>query len=285
MPRTNIVELVQGVSSLATLSDVFVRISQLVEDQGSTNADLIAAISQDPSFTMRLLRVANSSYYGFFSTVDTVGKAVSIIGKDRIRNLALSTSVASSFPGLPNDLVSMDNFWRHSLYCALIARILAKQMPKCDPEGMFTAGLLHDIGELVIFSRLSAAAREVLQRVQDSADELPIHKAEWEIIGFDHAHVGGALAREWHLPPLLVECISCHHAVQEARDYPQEAALVNLANTLAQMAEVDMMSITDVSSNDPRAWEISGLGEDIIEPVVREAQEEFAEARNLFIGN
>lgn len=285
MEKTNIIELVQEVGSLVTLPDVFIRINQLVEDPKSTNADLAKAISQDPSFTVRLLRVANSPYYGLSSTIDTVGKAVSIIGKDQIRSLALSTSVVSSFPGLPNDLVSMDNFWRHSLYCALIARILARQMCKYDPEGMFTAGLLHDIGELVIFNRLSAVAKEVLQLVLDSADELPIHEAEGEIIGFDHAHVGGELARQWQLPPMLVECITYHHSIHEAQSHPQEAAVVHLANTLAQMAETDMMNTTDVSSYDPHAWEITGLSEDIIEPVVREAQEEFAEAKKLFLGN
>jgi putative nucleotidyltransferase with HDIG domain len=285
MEKTNIVELVQGVGDLVTLPDVFVRINRLIEDPNSTIADIAKAVSQDPSFTARLLRVANSPYFGLTSSVDTVGKAVSIIGSSQVRNLALSTSVASAFPGLPNDLVSMDNFWRHSLYCALIARILAKQARNCDPEAVFTAGLLHDIGELVIFNRLSALAKEVLLLVLDSVDELPVYAAEWEIIGFDHAQVGGELARQWHLPPMLIECITYHHSIHEAQRYPRETALVHLANTLALMAEVDTLDTIDVSPIDPRAWEITGLSEDIVEPTVREAQEEIAEAEKLFLGN
>jgi putative nucleotidyltransferase with HDIG domain len=283
--KTDIVELVKGVGGLVTLPDVFIRINRLVEDPNSTTTDIAKVVRQDPSFTVRLLRVANSPLYGLSSTVDTVSKAVAIIGTNQIRNLALSTSIASSFAGLPNDLVSMDNFWRHSLYCALTARILARQAHKCDPEAVFTAGLLHDIGELVIFNRLSALAKEVLLLVLDSADELPVYEAEWEIMGFDHAQVGGELARQWHLPALLEECIAYHHSILEAQRYPRETALVHIANILALMAEVDTLDVGDVQPIDPRAWEITGLSEDIIEPAVREAQSEIAEAEKLFLGN
>ena len=282
--ETDIVELVKGVGGLVTLPDVFIRINRLVEDPDSTVGDIAKAVSQDPSFTMRLLRVANSPLYGLSSTVDTVTKAVTIIGTSQIRSLALSTSIASTFEGLPNDLVSMENFWRHSLYCALAARILAKQARKCDIEAVFTAGLLHDIGELVIFNRLSAQAKEVLLLVLDNVDELPVYEAEWQIMGFDHAKVGGELARQWRLPPLLEECIAYHHQIRSAQRYPREAAMVHIANILALMAEVDSLDPADVPPIDPQAWEVTGLDDSIVEAVVREAQAEITEAENLFLG-
>ncbi len=280
-----IVELVRGVEGLVTLSHVFIRINQLIDDPDSSMADIAKAVSQDPSFTVRLLRVANSSYYGFSSSIDTVDKAVSVIGTSRIRSLALSMSVASSFAGLPNDLVSMDNFWRHSLYCAVIARILARRAGKCDPEALFTAGLLHDVGELVIFNRLPEQAKEALLRVLDSVDDLPIHEAERQVLGFDHAQVGAELARQWNLPPLLQECIGCHHAIRDAESYPREVALVHLANVYAQMAEIDTLNPDDVTAADPLASETSGLALDpeAIEEVVREAQQEIVELEKLFI--
>ncbi|MBS4096528.1 MAG: HDOD domain-containing protein [Sulfuricella sp.] len=282
---SKVIELVQGVGALVTLPDVFFRINRLVEDPSSTVTDIAKAVSQDPSFTVRLLRVANSPLYGLSSTVDTVAKAVSIIGTSQIRNLALSTSVASAFEGLPNDLVSMENFWHHSLYCALAARILAKQARKCDPEAVFTGGLLHDIGELVIFNRLSAQAKEVLLLVLDDVDELPVYEAEWQIMGFDHAQVGGELARQWHLPPLLEECIDFHHNIEKAKRYPRESALVHIANILAQMAEIDTLDLDDVPPINPLAWYITGLDADeLIEPTIREAQEEITEAEKLFLG-
>jgi putative nucleotidyltransferase with HDIG domain len=283
--NTDIIKLVQGVGGLVTLPNVFIRINQLVEDPNSSTADIAKAVSQDPSFTVRLLKVANSPFYGFSSTIDTVSKAVSVIGTSQIRNLALSMSVASTFAGLPNNLVSMENFWRHSLYCALTARILARQARKCDPEALFTAGLLHDIGELIIFNRLPEQAKDSLLLVLDHVDDFPVYQAERQIIGFDHAQVGGELARQWNLPPLLEECIAYHHSIGEAKRHPRETALVHLANILAQMAEVDTLNSDDVSAIDTHAWELTGLDEAVIELVVREAQEEIVEAEKLFLGN
>ncbi len=281
----NIAELLQGVDGLVTLPQVFLRINQLVEDPDSTMSDIARAVSQDPSFTVRMLRVANSPLYGFSSTIDTVDKAVSVIGTSQIRNLALSMSVANTFAGLPNNLVTMDNFWRHSLYCALIARILAKQARGCDPAAAFTAGLLHDIGELIIFNRMPEQARDVLLLVQDQLDDLPVYQAERQVIGFDHAEVGGELAHHWGLPPLLEECIACHHTITKALRYPKETALVHLANILAQMAEVDTLALDDVSPVDPLAWKITGLDIDIIEQVICCAQQEIVETEKLFLGN
>lgn len=286
MNNEKIVELVKGVGDLVTLPDVFIRINQLVENPDSTSDDIAKAVSQDPSFTVRLLRVANSPFYGFSSTVETVSRAVTLIGTSQIRNLALSTSVSRTFAGLPNELVSMDNFWHHSLYCALVARILSKRVSKSDPEAVFTAGLLHDIGELVIFNRLPAQAKEALLLVLDSGDELPVYEAERQTMGFDHAQVGGELARQWHLPPLLIDCIAFHHDIQQAQQCPRETAIVHIANILALMAEVDTLDQDDVSPIDPQAWEMTGLDpEETIESTIREAQAEIIEAKKLFLGD
>lgn len=280
-----IAELLEGVSGLVTLPQVFIRINQLVENSDSTMSDIANAVSQDPSFTVRMLRVANSPFYGFASTIDTVDKAVTVIGTSQIRNLALSMSVANTFAGLPNNLISMDNFWHHSLYCALIARILAKRARGCDPAAVFTAGLLHDIGELIIFNRLPEQARESLLLVLGQVDDLPVYQAERQIIGFDHAGVGGELARHWGLPPLLEECIAYHHCPAHAKRYPRETALIHLANIFAQMAEIDTVELADASPVDPIAWKLTGLDEDVIEEVIREAQEEITETEKLFLGN
>ncbi|MFH1496032.1 MAG: HDOD domain-containing protein [Pseudomonadota bacterium] len=275
-------DLVQDIGGLITLPDVYLRINRLIEDADSSVADIAAAVSQDPSFTVRLLRVANSALYSFPSSIDTVSRAVSIIGTSQLRSLALSMSVAKSFAGLPNELVSMENFWRHSLLCALVARHLAKEMRRCDPDALFTAGLLHDIGELVIFNRLPQQSAEVLQRVLDSQDELPVYEAEREVLSFDHSAVGGELARQWNLPALLQECIAHHHDIANAGKHPREVALVHLANIIALMAEIDTLDYEDVSPIDPHAWEVTGLDEAVVEPAMRAAQAEVVEIEKLF---
>lgn len=277
-------DLVRDVGGLITLPDVYLRINQLVEDPASSTDDIARVISQDPSFTVRLLRVANSPLYGYASRIDTVARAVTLIGTSQIRSLALSMSVAKSFSGMPNELVSFENFWRHSLLCALAARHLAKEARRCDPDALFTAGLLHDIGELVIFNRLPEQATDMLLRVLDSQDELPIHESERQVMGFHHGDVGGELARLWRLPPLLEESIAYHHDLARATVLPREAALVHIANILALMAELDTLDPADVAPIDPQAWALTGLDAAVTEPAVRQAQAELAEVEQLFMG-
>ncbi len=281
----NITDLVKSVNGLVTLPDVFIRINRIVENPNSSTSDIAKAVGQDPSFTVRLLRVANSSFYGFSSTIDTVSKAVSIIGTSQIRSLALATSVASAFDGLPNGLVSMEHFWRHSVLCALAARSLAKRTGQIDADAVFTAGLLHDIGELIIFSRLPDKGKEVLLLVLDSADELPVHFAEHQIMGFDHAQVGGELARQWKFPPMLEECIDFHHDIKAGLRFPKEIALVHIANVIALMAEIETKNLSDVSPIDPLSWKIVGLDPlEVIEATIEEVQNEITEAEKLFVG-
>jgi putative nucleotidyltransferase with HDIG domain len=277
-------ELVKDIRGLVTLPNVYIQIGRLIDDPKSSSADIAKAVGQDPSFTIRLLQVANSALYRFPSEVDAVPKAVSILGTAQIRNLALSMSVASSFEGLLNELVSMENFWKHSLLCALSARHLAKLVGRCDPDALFTAGVLHDIGELIIFNRLPEQAQQALLIALDSDEEIPVYQAEQQVMGFDHADVGGALAREWHLPALLEECIAYHHNVAGSQRHRRETALVHLANIFALMAEVDTLDPLDVPSIDPLAWELTGLEDDCVEPCVREVQTEIVAIERLFTG-
>ena len=277
-------DLVNNVAGLITLPDVYLRINALVEDPNSTSADIARVISQDAAFTLKLLKLANSAVYSFPSSVDTVTKAVTLIGTSQVRSLALSLSVASQFEGLPNELVSMRNFWKHSLLCALCARLLCKEARRCDADALFTAGLLHDIGELIIFNRLPTEAHEALLKVLESQEEETVPHAEQAIIGFDHSAVGGALAEQWQLPSVLQECIAHHHARERAEKHPREVALVHIANSLAQLAEVDSLDLADAPQIADLAWEKSGLSPSIVESVIRESQQEFVEIEQLFLG-
>jgi HD-like signal output (HDOD) protein len=138
---------------------------------------------------------------------------------------------------------------------------------------------------LVIFNRRPQEAKDALLLVLDSGDELPVYQAERQILGFDHAQVGGELARQWKLPPMLEECVEYHHDIQTGLRFPREVALVHIANILALMAEVHTLDPRDVSPVDSRAWTIVGLSAgELIEEVVSEAQKEIVEAEKLFLG-
>ena len=278
-------ELVHDLDHLISLPDVFLTINRLLDDPNSSVNDIARAVSQDPSFTVRLLRYANSPVFAMRDGVSSVPKAVSVMGLNAVRNLSLTLSVTEEFEKLPNGLMSMENFWLHSLLCALSARILAKQARRCGPDSLFTAGLLHDIGELVIFSRKPEQAKLALRLMLDSPEMLGVDEAERMVMPFDHGQIGGELARQWHLPSVLEECLEFHHRVADAKRHPREVALIHIANSVAQLAELDTLDLESAPPINPLAWELTGLDESCIEPVMREAQAEVAEAKALFLSH
>ncbi|OFZ69733.1 MAG: phosphohydrolase [Betaproteobacteria bacterium RBG_16_58_11] len=277
-------EFTQDIDSLVSLPGVGVRVNEMVDDPSSTAADLGKVISQDPALAARLLRIANSPAYGLSSQVNTVTRAVSIIGTRHIRDLVLATSTISAFEGIPNELVSMEDFWSHSLYCGAAARLLAEQCNMKHAETVFLGGLLHDIGQLVIFRKEPQKAKQALLLSIEEHDDLALHKAEQEIFGFDHAGVGAALLRHWHFPELLIESVAFHHAPEQAQHFPLETALVHIANSIATLAEIDSVSEADAVQTEAAAWRVTGLDKSTIEPTVRATQAQFAEMRNLLLG-
>jgi len=253
-------KLVADVATLVSLPEVVVRINALVDDPRSSAEDIGRVVSQDAALTARLLALANSALFGRQRRIDTVGRAIAVLGMRQVRDLTLGLSAVRAFSGIPNTLVSMGSFWHHSVLCAVAARALAAQCVRGRPDSSFVAGLLHDIGQLVLFSKLPEESRRALLMSVDAPREPDLHCCEREILGFDHASVGGALAQRWRLPPGLVECIACHHDPARAHAHPLDVAIVHLANTAAVLAEVESDEFEDAPAIDPVAFEVSGLG-------------------------
>jgi putative nucleotidyltransferase with HDIG domain len=256
-----------------------------VEDPTSTADEIGHVITQDVALTARLLRVANSPLYGFSTQIDTVSRAVTVLGTQQVRDLALATSAAKTFEGIPNDLVSMESFWEHSILCALAARTLAMDCLKRQREAVFVAGLLHDIGQLVLYHMLPDLSRKTLQACHDGPNELESQEAEQEIIGFDHAEVGGELAHRWALPTNLQECIAYHHDPAQAKQNRVETAIVHIANSIAALAEQDTQNLDNAPRIHKIAWELTGLDQGVIAPTIASVQAQIGGARALLLGS
>jgi len=282
---TAIEDIIKQVDDLVSLPGVFVRINEMIESEGSSAANIATVISQDPGLTIRLLRVANSPFYGLSKEVDSVSRAITIIGTQRLRDMVLATSAVEVFEGIPNELVTMDDFWSHSLLCGIIAKNLAELSGIKESDSLFIAGLLHDVGQLIMFRHFPEASTKVLLRELDQVDEPEITESENEIIGFDHAQLGGALIAHWHLPAIFVETITYHHTPEQATNFPKHTSIVHIANTLAVLAELNTLNIeeTDAPSIHSGAWETAGLKADVIKPVIMAARQEFESMRALFL--
>lgn len=261
--------LVAQVEGLVTLPEVWTRVRDLLDDPGATTGQMAEVIGVDPAFTARLLRLVNSAYFGLSGRVETVGQAVMVVGTEGVRNLLLATSVTQVFRGVPPEFVDMETFWHHSVCCGLGARLIAGRRGLPERERFFVAGLLHDLGHLVIYREIPARAREVLARAGAVDDEL--YRLEREVLGFTHAEVGEELLRAWGLEGALSEAVAFHHEPTRAKDHRLEAAATHVANAVANTIEPGRKSgrvpWRGGRAVDPAAWSLLGLSDEVVSEI------------------
>ena len=276
-------DLVTGSIKLVSVPELYVRLNEAVENPASTTAKIGQIISQDPALTAHLLKIANSPLYGFTSKIDTISRAVMVIGTRGLRDLALATSAVDIFSKIPGTMISMASFWRHSIFTGVIARILAGRCNVLHSERLFVTGLLHDIGQLIIFYKLPEMARDALYRSRSTGQLL--HEAEREVMGFDHAMVGGEILRLWNLPVSLAEAVTYHHEPDGTDEYALEAAIIHLASSLASIGEGMTLSggTYEPTVYDAISWERINQSPDITDTVLCEARPHFIAALSLFL--
>jgi putative nucleotidyltransferase with HDIG domain len=224
--------LLSRFQDLPTIPEVLARIWQLVDDPRSSASDLERVVSHEPPLAAKVLRLANSPYYGGRGRVQDVRSAITTLGFDTLRNLAVCLSVAGGLAARENQGSLLDRraLWRHSVACAVGARRIARELGVEGAEETFTAGLLHDIGIFVIaLGRPQAYSEIVHVGLERSCDQC---EAERAVLGFDHAEVGCAFAQHWHFPLGLQDLIANHHCPVTGERAAQKHVL-RLADALA----------------------------------------------------
>ena len=192
--KRDLVSLLDGDVALVSLPHIFTEINRVISDPRSSAVHVAAVISNDPNLTARLLRIVNSAFYGFPAKIDTISRAVTVLGSKELSTLALGTSVLNIFNDIPADLVDMKSFWEHSVACGTAARMIGSYKNIANSERLFVAGLLHDIGRIIIYKNLPSAGREMLLYAQQ-ADCL-LRSAELAVLGFDHGQIGAMLMQK-----------------------------------------------------------------------------------------
>jgi len=273
-------ELVGRVRTLVSLPEVCMRLNDLLRDEQATADDVAEVLRTDPGLTARLLKLVNSALYGLPRRVDTVSRAVALVGMEEIRNLALASSAAEAFRRLPVRLADMDAFWRHSVYCANLSSVLGAPGRGPGRERLFVSGLLHDVGWLVLFHEVPDPTRRVLEEARGDWDNL--HRLEHEILGLTHADVGAEILKAWDLPDTLWEPVAFHHDPQGASRHPAATAVVHIANGVAAVREPGLLSV-DAGPDAPYpvqepAWEAAGCAPDRLDEAIPEANGLFLEA-------
>ncbi len=262
--------------TLPTFPAVASRLIEEVARPDATSEEIGRILSCDPALTARTLKLANSDFYGFPRKVGSVDLAVLVLGTHTIRDLVLTSSVLQA---LGRTGSSLEGLLSHSMACGIAARALAERAKYRLTGDAYAAGLLHDVGKVVLRQADPERFDQVLARCR--AENVAAAEAEQELFGSDHAEVGGWLAERWGLPADIVEAIACHHRPDAATRNPALASLVHIANFLAQRAGYPWASGVDDRGPDARAWEsvqphagrealVLGLVEDVIRETERE---------------
>jgi len=276
-------DMVKGVIKLISLPEIYIRINQVMEDANHNAKQVGDVISHDPALTARILRIVNSAYYSLTVKIELVSRAVSIIGEDDLRNLVLATSAVDAFKRIPNELVDIDLFWRHSVHTGIIARLLSKHCNILHGERLFVSGLLHDIGKLILYFKEPELSQQILLEAAES-DGL-LYRAERKILGFSHADVGGALMTSWKMAETLIEVVKYHHNPLEAHKHPTETAIVHIANCIVNSigpeTEVNEHLLDDHPGFEPETLKITGLDMKILPEVMDKAWEQAGEILDI----
>ena len=246
-------ELLQKSQTVASPPDIYSKLLNVMKKPSSSAKDIAEVISNDPGLTARLLRIVNSAFYAFPSKIETVSRAITIIGTNELTDLVLATSVLTSFDGSLDAVVSMEKFWKHSLSCGFISRAIAQQRHEQNLERFFVTGLLHDIGRLLVLS--SFPKRFELASNKSVQEKIPLVAAEKEVLGFTHCEVGSALMKTWNLPISQQEAVGYHHKPQFSRRFPIDSSVVHIADVCINAIGIGSSGSSLVPQFIPEAWD------------------------------
>ncbi|HUL13005.1 MAG TPA: HDOD domain-containing protein [Methylococcaceae bacterium] len=200
--------------------------------------DIARLVSQDVGLTARLLRIANSASYGLRDRIDNIHQAVAVVGMNDLANLVLATVAVRRFARIRQDLVDMEEFWRRSVLAGVAARILAEETHVTHPERLFVAGLLHDIGSLILYCKEPERSQAILLEAGgDRSREAELQRGGF---GFTFADLGAALMRHWNLPELMEHCIQQQLTPLSSEQHSPESRLIRISTQLIDRAYNDM---------------------------------------------
>lgn len=234
--------MLDSVDDLPTIPETLINILNVIDNPDSGASDLAAAVRLDAPLMSKILKLANSPYYSSRGEIGDINRCVAVLGYRTVRQVAVCVSVATVLVKAVTDTAGELDYrelWRHSVVTGAIAKHLAHITGYHDPEAIFTAGLLHDVGKFILELHAPGTYAEVVRGRLD--DQVSLVDAEFAAFGFDHAVLAQAFAHSWRFPQVLVHAFGAHHSDPHADDsespFWHEAALVSLADYLANTIE------------------------------------------------
>ena len=259
--------IIDKVDNMKVLPEMITRIIAMTDDPDSTVRDMEELILKDQVLTGKILRMANSAYYGYARQISTISQATVLLGFQAIKGIALA-SIAKDYMTDEFKGYSLEEkqLWNQSQTCAIISRYIARTLKHPNPEEAYIGGLLRDIGKTILNEHMEKEYAKVLEKVE--REEITFLDAENEVFGFDHAEIGGKIAEIWKLPAVLIDAISHHHTPDLSTINPKLVSVVHIADAITMMMGVGM-GLDGLSYNfSPTALEILGLDDLQIQEII-----------------
>lgn len=239
MAKVTLEEIIRKVEDLPALPHITNEIMRLTEDPDSTVQDIENVIMKDQSLTTRVLRLANSAYYGYARRISTISEASVLLGFQAIRSITLTASVGGLLmKEVPGYGLEKNQLWIQSQSCAIIARYIARKVRFVKVDQAYVAGLLRDIGKVIVSYYLTEHFKKIMDLVEN--ENVSFLDAEEEVLGFHHGKVGAEVAKKWNLPDDLVEAIEYHHSPEKATINPKLTAIIHLADAVVMMLGIGL---------------------------------------------
>jgi HD-like signal output (HDOD) protein len=270
-------KLVERVQGLPTLPSMLNNINQMILNPKTSAKEVAQVISSDPALTSKVLRVVNSSFYGFPNRITTITHAIVILGFNTIKSIVLSSTIFDVFRRTvkPGDF-DRTEFWKHSIGCGAAAKVIGRRLNYPMLEELFIAGLLHDVGKIVLDQFIPDKFVEVLNLVR-SRDILVV-EAEAQILGATHADVGAWLFEKWNLSKGLVETTRCHHNPALASDSPKFAEIIHVSDILVRAIRFGNGGDNKIPALHEGAWKSLGLQEAEMDDLLSQTAQEIEKA-------
>lgn len=262
--------VIEQVDNLPALPAIVSRLIKVVNSPDSSADDAAKLIQKDQALTTKMLRLANSAFYGIPRSISSVTSAVVILGFNTIRSFVLSASVMKMFSSPQRRVIERERFWKHSIVCAMAARTIVRQfihIRMMDPESAFCAGILHDLGKLIFSEFVSEDYADVYNYAKQN--QISLLEAEEKIIGFTHSQMGRILADKWSLPLDLEYSMLYHHQPMDATSVTELIATIHIANTLSHQMGMNLFDNEPVPQTSSQALAILKIDDSEYERIAK----------------
>lgn len=272
--------LTQKIKDLPPMPDVVIKLLEASRDPNVALRDMVELIRIEPALTIKVLRLCNSSYYGLPRKINSLQEALVYIGTDTLVNFILAGSLSAFYRQAQEGYgLAAGELWRHSVGCAIASQRIAADEDEADRAEAFTAGLLHDVGKIVMNSYISAEFQEIRAIVM--SQQISFEQAEREVLGFSHTDAGAEMARSWNLPSSLVEAIAFHQDPVRATEHKRLVSQVHLGNLVCVSFGIGLGNDGLAYTFHPVAMNEIGLEVADLYRMSLEVHEEFNKAQEL----